>query len=65
MLLEVYSGDKYCPTMEKLISDPGRDCETERERSLNMIRVILVIHSGLFWALTSTNTTLGCGGLVS
>ncbi len=32
MLLEVYSGGKYCPTMEKLISDPDRDWETERER---------------------------------
>ncbi len=37
-------------------------CSGERERGLNMIRVILVIHSGLFWVLT-TNTTLGCGGL--
>ncbi len=27
-----------------------------------MIRVILVIHSGLFCVLT-TNTTLGCGGI--
>lgn len=34
--------------------------EKERESGLNMTRVILTIQSGLFWVLTSTNTTLGC-----